>query len=167
MSQPFLSGWEGRSPDELIALAGTHRVDSIVLAFEEAIGMKSYKHGAAALSELEADVLAIEGLEREVNNGGYGQFFTNTTVEFVPRIIGALERIDCRVTSELTQRALRVVLADTVATVDAVTARMAEPDDARDELLNEIAQAYYTSGEDIADALFRCIQRGRTEISFG
>jgi hypothetical protein len=34
-----------------------------------------------------------EALEREVNNGGYSQFFTNSSKEFAPRVAEALEVI--------------------------------------------------------------------------
>jgi len=48
-----------------------YRVDSLVLAMESALDAKDRR----TLSPEERVVLAVEALEREVNNGGYDQFF--------------------------------------------------------------------------------------------
>ena len=93
-------------------------------------------------------------------------FFTNSTVEFVPRIVGALNRIGCPVTLALTERALRVVLGNEVPTAEVVSARVERLDDKHEELLDELDQAYFSSGDDIATALFNYIQQRRREITF-
>lgn len=64
----FLAGYSGQTTDELIALASNYRIDSIVLAFEQALDQRSL---ARELTVEESWILAIEALEREVNNGGY------------------------------------------------------------------------------------------------
>lgn len=51
----------------MIALKDSYRIDSLVLAVVEALHSKP----ETELSEAERDVLAIEALEGEVNNGGY------------------------------------------------------------------------------------------------
>ena len=58
---------------------------------------KSAARGMAALTDAEHDVLAIEALEREVNNGGYSQFFVNGSLEFVPTVVAACSRISRRI----------------------------------------------------------------------
>src|SRR5687767_752879 len=73
----FLKGYTGQSTEQLIALAPHYRVDSIVLAFEQAIDLKAAK--GRKLSQVENDIVAIEAMEREVNNGGYHQFFINSS----------------------------------------------------------------------------------------
>jgi Ni,Fe-hydrogenase I small subunit len=70
MTDAFLDSYEGQSTEELLALEREYRVDSLVLAFEQAIQNKS----PDSISTEESYVLAVEGLEREVNNGGYSQF---------------------------------------------------------------------------------------------
>jgi hypothetical protein len=57
-----------------------------------------------SLTEEEHIVLAVEALEREVNNGGYDQFFTNSSREFVSTIVCSLRGIGCKKTSNITQR---------------------------------------------------------------
>ena len=92
----WLDGYSGQSVDELLSLEGSCRCDSLVLAFEEAIGRKSQHNGANSLTVEERVVLAVEALEREVNNGGYDQFFINSSREFAPTIVDALQRIGCK-----------------------------------------------------------------------
>src|SRR5262245_27313086 len=91
MTDAFLDSYQGQSTEELLALDRTFRVDSLVLAFEQAIQGKS----PGSISTEELYVLAVEGLEREVNNGGYNQFFGNSSGEFTPIIETALRTIDC------------------------------------------------------------------------
>jgi hypothetical protein len=100
-----LRGYSGQSTDELIALDGIFRTDSIILAFEQALDQKAYRLGDSALSAEEVIILAIEALEREVNNGGYEQFFTNSSKEYASVIIDALNRIGCVQVADLTNRA--------------------------------------------------------------
>jgi hypothetical protein len=82
----WLGGYSGQSVEELLSLEVTHRCDSLVLAFEEAIGQKAQRDGVRGLTTEERVVLAVEALEREVNNGGYDQFFINASREFAPTI---------------------------------------------------------------------------------
>jgi hypothetical protein len=100
----FLKGYSGQSVEQLLSLEGEYRVDSLVLAFEEAIGQKARREGARNITEEENVILAVEALEREVNNGGYHQFFINSSRQFVPIVISALQRIGCKKTAAITQR---------------------------------------------------------------
>ena len=92
----WLEGYSGQGVDELIAFASEYRVDSIVLAFEQALQQSTHRIGLSKLHEAELTILAVEALEREVNNGGYHQFFLNTP-EYAPFIVAALQRIDSSV----------------------------------------------------------------------
>ena len=86
----FLESYAGQTVDQLIALTSDYRVDSLVLAFEQAIEQKSAKR---KLSGPEIDILAIEAMEREVNNGGYHQFFSNDSKKHASVLPGALARV--------------------------------------------------------------------------
>src|SRR5262249_52433074 len=103
----WLDRYNGETFDELVALEGTYRTDSLVLAFEQAMDQKAARVGENKLTAEERVILAIEALEREVNNGGYGQFFVNTP-EYAPIIVDALRRIGCPKVAEITDRAVKV-----------------------------------------------------------
>jgi hypothetical protein len=106
----WLEEYSGQTVDELLSLEGEYRIDSIVVAFSQAVDQKAAREGDDALSPEEQIVLAIEALEAEVNNGGYAQFFLNYSQEYasilVPSIVvEALVRIGCPKTAEITQTA--------------------------------------------------------------
>ena len=96
----FLEAYGGQTTEQLLAMEAHYRVDSLVLAFEQAIQMREPQ---APVTTQERYVLAIEGLEREVNNGGYGQFFLNYSHDFVDVIEQALRAIGCPKTADITR----------------------------------------------------------------
>ncbi len=65
----WLDRYSGETVDELLALEGKYRIDSLVLAFEQAIDQKAARVGGEYLTDVERIILAVEALEREVNNG--------------------------------------------------------------------------------------------------
>ena len=164
MSEPrWLDGYSGQSTDELIALDGAYRTDSIVLAFEEAIGKKAAQLGDGALTTPERVVLAVEALEREVNNDGYTGLFT-TASERLPDLVWALTAIGSDAVAELTRSAIAVLAIDGPLTPTAVESAMAEEDEDRDERLDAYAQTYYATAGDLADPLLAYIAANRDQI---
>ena len=159
----WLDGYSGQSIEELLALEGTYRIDSLVLVFEEGIGQKLKRHGGQTPTDEERIVLAVEALEREVNNGGYDQFFTNSS-QFVPTIVDSLQRIGCKRTAMITQRAIKALnIPDLIAEV--IDTAMASDDEQRLAKLNRCDEAYYEAAEPIAERLFAFIKANKADIS--
>jgi hypothetical protein len=161
----WLDGYSGQSVDELLSLQGKYRTDSLVLAFEQAISQKSEREGMQSLTDEERTVLAVEALEREVNNGGYGQFFTNSSREFAPTIVNSLQRIGCNKTAKITQRAINA-LGTSDLTAGAIDAVMASDDERRLARLNRCNDSYYKSAESIAEQLFAFIRTNKAGVTF-
>ncbi|MFO0972931.1 MAG: DUF4375 domain-containing protein [Phycisphaerae bacterium] len=160
---PFLEGYSGETVAELLALEHTHRIDSLLLAFEAALDQKAAREGAESLTTEEVTVLAIEGLEREVNNGGYHQFFVNSSVQYAPAIVTALRRIGCPKVAAITEdaiAALRLPLLS-VAEIEAV---ICDDDESRDEVLGACDRQFLEYPEPIADRLFAFIKANRSTI---
>src|SRR6266851_5171633 len=126
----------------MTSLEGKYRIDSLVLAFEQAIGKKVQRGGVQSLTDEERVVLAVEALEREVNNGGYDQFFVNSSREFAPTIVGALQHIGCKKIATITQRAI-TALGVSDLTPEAIDAAMAGDDEQRVAKLNRCDDSYY------------------------
>jgi hypothetical protein len=147
----WLDGYSGQTVEELLALASDYRTDSLVVVLEEAIGQKAARLGEQSLSGEERLVLAVEALEREVNNGGYRQFFLNSSKEFAPMIVDSLRRIGCPKTAAITS--------------DAIEAALAGDDRERDERLRRCDENYYQSAEDIASRLFEFVRRNKSAIN--
>jgi hypothetical protein len=105
----FLEKYGGESLEELIAMDKTHRVDSLVLAMEEALNQKAEKIGMGKLTPEERIILAVEALEREVNNDGYHQFFLNSSSVFAGEIEFALSAIGCPKHAAIARRAVNML----------------------------------------------------------
>jgi Domain of unknown function (DUF4375) len=102
---PWLE-YSGQTSSELIACKTSHRIASLLSAFEWGIQAKIGLGGEEELTKDERLVLAILALEREVNNGGYSQFFTNSSRRFAAIIVESLQRIGCQTTADITERAI-------------------------------------------------------------
>jgi hypothetical protein len=156
--KPFLPEYTGQSIDEILESGDRYRIDSLVCALETALILKQVRLGSHALSDEELLVLAVEALEREVNNGGYHQFFFNTaniptSAIFVRRIVDDLRRIGCDQTAGITEQAIATLELPGLDP-GAILDRLDEADDELVELLNDLDNAYYAAAEDVAGNLF-------------
>lgn len=161
----WLDGYSGQSVDDLLALSSDYRIDSIVLAFEDAIQRTTGRDDLSGLSEAELTILVVESLEREVNNGGYHQFFLNTP-EYIPFVVAALTRIDCPKTADISARAISLLGLRQPFAAGQVEAALAKDSDGKlvEVLVEQCDGAYYESGEPIADRLFAYIGANRGSI---
>jgi hypothetical protein len=160
----WLDGYSGQNVKELLSLEGEYRTDSLVLAFEQAIGQKAGREGMQSLTDEERIVLAVEALEREVNNGGYDQFFVNSSREFVPIIVDALQQIGCTKTANITQRAIRALGISDLSS-DAIEAVICARDEKRGDKLSRCDDSYYKSTKPIAERLLAFIKANSARIS--
>jgi len=160
----WLDEYSGQSTDELIALEGEYRTDSLVLAFEQAIDQKAVQIGNDDLTDEERIILAVEALEREVNNGGYAQFFVNSSKEFAPIIVDALNRIGCVETAALTQEAIDALGIVGSLSVEAIDRVMDEQSDQRDQKLEVCDDKYYSVVGDLSKPLLGFIKRNKEQI---
>ena len=162
--EKWLDEYSGQTTNELIALEGEYRTDSIVLAFEQALDQKADRMGPKGLTEEERVILAIEALEREVNNGGYDQFFINSSREYAPIIVDALTRLGCAQAAELTQRAIGLLGIEGPITGDAIDRVMEDESAERDDRLGECDKRYDEVAGDLAGPLLEFIKSNRDKI---
>jgi hypothetical protein len=161
MTTPFLDSYGGQTTEELLALEGRYRIDSLVLAFEQAIQQKTQP------SPDESYILAVEGLEREVNNGGFSQFFLNSSGEFAPIIERALRAIGCPRTADIARDAVTALSIDGALSADAVSNAVSADDREVERQLGECDDRYFANDEPIADRLFEWIKAHTATIRVG
>ena len=156
----WLNGYSGQTVEELLALEGKYRVDSLVAAFEQAILHKAER--GLDLTPEERVVVEVEALEREVNNGGYDQFFVNSPA-CVSGIVAALQRIGCMKTASITKNAIHELGAVDLTTkgIEAAIYSVRAP---RDKKFRNCDEAYYGNAEPLADRLFAFIKENRAAI---
>jgi hypothetical protein len=143
-------------------LSDQYRTDSLVLAFEQAVDQKAARVGMGNLVDEERVILAVEALEREVNNGGYHQFFLNSP-EFASIIVSSLGRIGCPKTAELTQDALDALRIPHL-TREEIESVISKDDEDRDETLSGCDERYYKGSECIELQLFAFIKANKSMI---
>jgi hypothetical protein len=159
----WLDKYGGETVDELIALEGKYRTDSLVVAFDQAMDQKAARIGYDNLTEEERIILAIEALECEVNNGGYGQFFINSSRKYAPIIVDALRRIGCPKTAEITQKAIQIV-RNTPMTHEEIEYGTWKENKERQKLLDKCDTMYFQWPENIEESLFAFIKANRAKI---
>lgn len=160
----WLDGYTGQSVDELLALETEYRTDSLVLAFEQALQQKAERLGPDSLSDSERIILAVEALEREVNNGGYSQFFFNSSNEFTPIVVQALRAIGCPEAANLTQDAIAVLGLEGPITVDAVNRVMEDESEEREDKWEACDDRYFKEAGDLSDPLLQFIKVNKDKI---
>ena len=160
---PWLDNYSGQTVDELIALEGEYRIDSLVLAFEEALDQKLTRDGRENMSDEEFVVLVIEAMEREVNNGGWGQFFVNTG-HFTSVIVDALQQMGCPKVAKIAERAVMIVERAPI-TEEEIENHTWKEDEDRLDALEECNALYFENPENIERSLFEFIKANRAKIN--
>jgi Domain of unknown function (DUF4375) len=158
-TKPFLDGYSGQSVEELLAMTDAYREDSIILAFEQALQQKP----PADLTPPERAVLAVEALEREVNNGGYNQFFLNEP-GYADSIVAALTEIGCPETARITRDATEVLGLDPSWTTEQIRSAAADMADDADERLGQLDDEFFAYPDPIEDRLLAFIRSNAADI---
>ena len=163
----FLSEYAGQSLDELIVLEGEFRTESLVAAVEQALVQKADRLGVAALTKPERAVCVVEALEREVNNGGFEQFFFNAVVwpgDLALEIVGALNDVGCSTAAALTQSAIEIVGVQEASSVSEWEAAAQSLSDEACAALQSLDEKYFSDVGDLAATLFEFVKQRRAEI---
>ena len=147
-------GYSGETTNELLAYPARGQHDSLVRAFEEGLRRKV---GQRALSKEERTILAVRALDREVNNGGYQQFFRNSSKQFVPEIVQSLSRIGCRRTATITQKAIKA-LGATPLIATRINDAMRKTNEQRDRELERCDEWFYRTPQGIPRRLYAFIK---------
>jgi hypothetical protein len=139
---PWLD-YAGQDTAAILSFKTSHRIDSLFCALEQAIQLRQSRLPDVTTTPEEYSFLAIMALQREVNNGGYDQFFLNSSRQYAPTVVAALRSVGWDATAALTQRA--------------VDASMLDPGSERDAALDALDKQFYTIVE-IETNLFSFIE---------
>jgi hypothetical protein len=142
----WMEGYAGQAVDEILSFEGTEGFHSLMFTVEQAIQEKVKAAGPLKTTCVERMVLSVMALSREVGNGGYDQFFHNSSRRFAPAIVDDLVRICCTEIADITQRALDALELPKVNVAE-IEAAMARESVARSRTLNRCDIAFYERGE--------------------
>ncbi|MGA9071897.1 MAG: DUF4375 domain-containing protein [Terracidiphilus sp.] len=152
----WLDGYSGESIEELIALASEYRIDSLLMAMEEALNQKAEDLGEQDLSDEERIVLAVVALEREMNQGGFAQFFANASGQYASIVVNSLLCIGASEAANIVSGAINALGIQDFSPEELDEALESENEE-RDEQLEECDGLYSGVGEDIAGQLFEFV----------
>jgi hypothetical protein len=161
---PWLE-YAGQDTAEILACKGTHRIDSLLHALEQAIQLRQKQIPDVAATPEERTLLAILALQREVNNGGYHQFFANSSCKYALTIVPALESIGCDTTAALTQNAIDALNLHPL-TLKAIEDSILQPNSERDQALDALDKQFYKIFE-IEPKLFTFVESSRQAFVLG
>ncbi len=164
---PFLDDHGGESLDDLLDLEHTYRIESLVFALDAALNRKLGVLGAGALSRAELVLLIVHELECQVNNGGFDQYFFNSSREHAGEIEAALRAIGCPLSAAIAQRAVNALAIPGELTPDGILTALAIGGEELFEDLGSLTDEYYERTESIADELFAFVKANRATISLG
>jgi hypothetical protein len=142
----WVEGYSGQAVDELLSFEGTEGVHALLFVLEGAIADKVKATGPGKMTGVERMVLSVMALSREVNNGGYDQFFRNSSRQFAPAIVSDLVRIHCTELADITQQALDALELPKVNAAE-IEAAMARKSIERDRVLNRCDIAFCERAE--------------------
>lgn len=157
---PWDDSYKGESVAELLAKRGKIRSDSLVLAFENAVG--SIPRGEINFHE--RVILAVEAMEAEVNNGGYGQFFGNSSSAYTDVIHEALLAIECEKCAAITADAIAALNLPPGYDGDMVSEIADNLSADQEEKLSACVDRYFANDEWIAAQLLDFIERNQDKI---
>jgi hypothetical protein len=113
----------------------------------------------AELSPVEQVFLAVWELEAEVNNGGFEQYFSNSSGLLAGHAENALQAIKAFAMAEIVHRAIEVVGADIAWNDDtARKTRVATLSAEQGERLNDLDQEFYRYPDNLTALLFAYVQ---------
>jgi len=158
-------GYCGETAAELFSHRPQGRYDALVQAFREGVQRKTVRKGERALTAEERVVLAVTALEHEVNNGGYDQFFRNSSRKFAPVVVDSLMRIGHPTEAKITQRAIDALHLRTL-NVRAINSAMATDSDPRDGKLERCDHSFYKVQRGTARRLYTSLKINRAHINF-
>jgi Domain of unknown function (DUF4375) len=145
---------QGHAPDRLAALC-----------LEQAIDLRQSRTPDVATTPEEHALLAIMALRREVNNGGFHQFFYNSSREYALTVVPALESIGCETTATLTQRAIDALDLHP-PTLKNIADSILEPNPERDQALDALDKQFYKIVE-IEPKLFAFVESRQQAFLIG
>jgi hypothetical protein len=118
-----------------------------------------------SLSQPEKNICYIEDLEREVNNGGFGQFFLNSSGDNTRETISALKEIGSKRFLSLLELAVQQFPGGKVPTDRDERLEVMEQMEARVESAwDDLTDQFYRYDEDIYGLLIAYIQKNVTDF---
>ncbi len=98
----------GKTTDEILSHERDDKKDDVYFALLWRIGQKIDRNGWDHLTDTERRLVAVQALEGEVLNGGFDQYFFNSTGNDAEVALAGLKDIGAKIAASLLERAMAV-----------------------------------------------------------
>ncbi|MBU2019670.1 MAG: DMP19 family protein [Bacteroidetes bacterium] len=127
--------------------------------------ISDYGNNINVLSDAEKVVLFVENLEREVNNGGFNQFFFNSSGDFANETLEALKLIGANKTAEIVIRAYNEWPNTNIPSERLERQNILEEiEDKAEETWNNCDTQFYEYNDDISSLLLIYVKANKNEF---
>ena len=159
----YLESYDGQTIEELVALESKYEAYEIVFVLELALDKKLAS--GKELNETEQTVLAVQALDREVNNGGFRQFFYNSSVNYANIAVKSFQNIKSTEIAELVDKSIQCLGID-LSNIDLVIDRaLSDEDEALEDCFNKLDNLFYESEEYITEKLLTFVKENISNIN--
>lgn len=135
-----------------------------IMAIDEYL-FRRFDDDASSLSGPEKIFVYVENVEREVNNGGFSQFFYNSSGDYAHESVDALQAIGAEATADLLQKAIEQFPNGRVPKdEDERTAVLDQIDETAEDAWNNLDDEFYEYTDNIAALLLEYVRNNRAEF---
>jgi len=139
--------------------------NSILISLSESDKTKFGKEEFARQSRPQKVFSAIWAVESEVNNGGFSQYFLNSSAETAPFVVQALNAIAAPKTADICQRAITAAFPSGLPpTVEEVQTAASDFSHETLEKLEPLDQEFFSYPHNLTDLLFAYVSKHPEEF---
>ena len=136
--------------------------DFVVAMTEHLDNKTQYGEDMSALSEAERIFYITQTLEMEVNNGGFSQFFYNSSGNFSNELVGAFTAIGANATAAICQKAISAFGRDITVDRDEREEMLdGLESDEFDEILEECDNAFYDYEDNLNELNYNFVMKNK------
>jgi hypothetical protein len=139
--------------------------NSILINLSETERTKFGKEDFAIQSVPQKVFSTIWAAESEINNGGFAQYFLNSSCETAPVLVEAFQAIDAPETAEICRRAIVVAFPHGLPSApEAISSTAAEFSDNTKEQLDALNAEFFDYPHDLTELLFEFVSKHPEEF---
>ena len=140
--------------------------DFVVAMTEHLDNKTQYGEDMSALSEAERIFYITQTLEMEVNNGGFSQFFYNSSGNFSNELVGAFTAIGANATAAICQKAISAFGRDIPVDRDEREEMLDElGSDEIDEILEECDSAFLDYEDNLNELNYNFVMKNKKSFT--
>ena len=148
---------------DLATLLNSDNINNTIIDIDTFIcELCHYGDSIEKLTEQQKTFYFNQNLEREVNNGGFNQYFCNSSGDNVHETVLWLKNIGANNAAQLLQKAIDKFPGKIVPKNQGERIKIVEEiEDAADEIWNELDEKFFEYEDDLTDLNIECVKKNK------